>query len=251
MNRKNNRPPLIGVTSDFNAKRPDVGGTEPTCFVRSRYFDAIYAHGGIPVALGLTGRKGMIAPLLSRLDGVLFTGSGPDLSPSLYGEKKKYAFAEIAPLRVSFEMLLFKAALAQEMPILGICGGTQLINVASKGSLLQDISCQVDTAISHRQKEKSGKMSHSVRLVPGTRLYEIIGKKVFKINSHHHQAVKKTGRGIEINAVSPDGVIEGIEIPGQNFAIGVQWHPEIIFQKDPISRKLFRAFIEAARKARV
>lgn len=249
MNRKNNRPPLIGVTSDFNAKRPDVGGSEPTCFVRSRYFNAIYAHGGIPVALGPTDRKRDIGPLLSRLDGILFTGSGPDLPPSLYGEKKKYPFPEIAPFRVSFELLLFKMALAQEMPILGICGGTQLMNVALKGALLQDIPSQIDTAISHRQKEKSGELSHPVRLVPGTRLSDIIGKKEFKVNSHHHQAVKKAGRGIEINAVSPDGVIEGIEIPGQKFAIGVQWHPEIIFQKDPISRKLFRAFIQAAKGA--
>lgn len=206
--------------------------------------------GGIPVILPLTQKKGAARIVLDKIDGLLLTGSGPDIPPSYYNERQKYKYQLIHPSRTQSEMALCRHALKENLPILGICGGTQLLNVTLKGSLVQDIPSEVSTSISHRQKEKFEKTSHWVHIAPDTLLYKILREYQIKVNSSHHQSIKKTGRDIKINAVSPDGVIEGVEIPGHPFALGVQWHPEWMVQKDKPSRKILKAFIDAANIAR-
>lgn len=245
-NRTDPRP-LIGVTPDFNGNRQEFGGKEPTHFVRNRYLNAVWEMGGIPFILPLTEKKSGARMVLDRIDGLLLTGSGPDLPPSLYQEKQKYRFPLVHPLRTWFEISLCRLALKEKKPILGICGGSQLFNVALKGSLIQDIPSEVDSPLFHRQKEKYEKTSHRVDITPGSLLHEIFKKKRIQVNSFHHQSVKTLGKGLKISAVSPDGVIEGIEYPDHPFALGVQWHPECLYQTDIYSRRLFQAFIRIAR----
>jgi putative glutamine amidotransferase len=243
---KTSRRPLIGVTPDFNGDRTDFGGDEPTCFVRNRYLDAVWKMGGIPFMLPLSKKKGSARMAFEKLDGLLLTGSGPDIPPPLYGEKQKYRFPLIHPLRTEFEMALCRLALDTNLPLLGICGGTQLLNVTLKGSLIQDIPSEIETSIAHRQKEKFENPSHWIEITKGTLLHRILQKSRIKVNSSHHQSIKNAGRNLKINAVSPDGVIEGVEFPGHPFALGVQWHPEWMVQVDSPSRKIFKAFIHAA-----
>lgn len=238
--------PLIGITPDFNGDRSEFGGKEPTSFVRNRYLNAIWELGGIPFILPLTEKKNGARMVLDRIDGLLLTGSGPDIPPSLYHEKQKYPFSLVHPLRTEFEISLCRLALKEKKPILGICGGNQLFNVALKGSLIQDIPSEVDSSLFHRQKEKYEKTSHWVEITPGSLLHRIFKKRKIKVNSFHHQSVKKLGKGLKLNAVSPDGVIEGIEYPDHPFALGVQWHPECLVKTDIFSRRLFQAFIKSA-----
>ncbi|MBI3605064.1 MAG: gamma-glutamyl-gamma-aminobutyrate hydrolase family protein [Nitrospirae bacterium] len=246
MKKKSPYQPIIGVTPDFNGKPSEFGGKEPTCFVRSRYLNAIWAMGGIPLVLPATDMKKAADLLLDRIDGLLLTGSGPDIPPSLYHEKQKYRFSLMDPLRIHFETALCRLAIKRQKPLLGICGGTQVLNVVLKGSLYQDIPSQIHTGTRHRQKEKASQPSHWVNIMEDSHLYRILGKTKIRVNSSHHQAVKKPGKPLKISAVSPDGVIEGIELPDHPFAIGVQWHPESLYQNNLHAKKIIRAFIKAA-----
>ena len=239
--------PLIGITPDFNGNRPEFGGKEPTCFVRNRYLNAILEMGGIPIVLPLSQKKGLAGMVLEKIDGLLLTGSGPDIPPSLYQERQKYPFPLVHPLRTQFELALCRLALRENVPLLGICGGAQLLNVTLKGSLYQDIPSEIQTSIAHRQKEKYEKATHRVEIITGSMLYDILKNKEIKVNSSHHQSVKTPGHKLRINALSDDGVIEGIECPGHRFALGVQWHPEWMYKTDSPSRKIFKAFVGAAK----
>ncbi|MBI3995270.1 MAG: gamma-glutamyl-gamma-aminobutyrate hydrolase family protein [Nitrospirae bacterium] len=237
--------PIIGITPDFNSghtKGFSLQG-EPTYFLRARYIDAVQDLGGIPFVLPITDDSKLQAELLRRIDGLLITGSGPDLNPRLYGERRKARFKIMSIQRSAFELGLAKQALKLDRPVLGICGGLQLLNVAMGGSLIQDIATQMRGSLVHQQETVATRASHRVRITHGTRLYKILRTDALKVNSSHHQAPKKIAPGWVVNAVSPDGIIEGLESPRHRFAIGVQWHPEFLYRKDGASRKLFRAFL--------
>lgn len=242
---KVNRP-IIGVTSDYNGgDRPEFGGKEETVFIRNRYLNAIEATGGIPLVLGPLARPAkMIAPLLDRIDGLLLTGSGPDIDPQLYGEPQKFKFKKMSPKRSGFERRLAEAALQKRTPIFGICGGMQLLNVLGGGSLFQDIGKQVPHSLRH---QRGGAPVHLIEIFKGTLLSRIVRRTGLLVNSSHHQAINKVAPGYVVNAIAPDGVVEGIESQGDNFVVGVQWHPEYLNPEDK-SRSLFVAFLrEAAR----
>ncbi len=240
--------PIIGITPDFTdgVRKDSRSQSEPTYFLRARYVDAIKDLGGIPFVLPITDDPKLQADLLRRIDGLLITGSGPDLDPRLYGEHRKARFKIMSRQRSAFELDLAKKAMKLDRPILGICGGLQLLNVAMGGSLIQDIASQVPGALTHRQETAATRVSHPVRITRGTRLHQILRTEGLKVNSSHHQALKKTAPGWVVNAVSPDGIIEGLESPRHRFAIGVQWHPEFLYRKDEASRRLFRAFLKEA-----
>ena len=147
--------PIIGVTPDFNAgDRKEWGGREPTYFLRARYIRAVEELGGIPLVLPLHADRATRRRLLQQLDGLLLTGSGPDLPPSLYGERQRYPFSTVSERRMSFELDIVRLARRADLPLLGICGGMQAMNVACGGSLFQDIASQVSTAIQHRQQNR-------------------------------------------------------------------------------------------------
>ncbi|MCP9464957.1 MAG: gamma-glutamyl-gamma-aminobutyrate hydrolase family protein [Nitrospira sp.] len=242
--------PVIGVTPDFNAgDRKDMGGREPTYFLRARYIRAIEELGGIPLILPLVATPRARSRLLDRVDGLLITGSGPDLPPHLYGERQLYQFPLVSERRADFELEIVHQARLRDLPLLGICGGMQTINVACGGSLYQDIPSELERPLNHRQKTKATRVSHPVAVAPKSLLRRIVGQSVLLVNSSHHQAVKRVAPSLRASATAPDGVVEAVESPSCRFFLGVQWHPEFLFDRYEVHKKLFLALLRAARRA--
>ncbi|HEV8539702.1 MAG TPA: gamma-glutamyl-gamma-aminobutyrate hydrolase family protein [Nitrospiraceae bacterium] len=243
--------PIIGVTPDFNAgDRKDMGGKEPTYFLRARYPRAIEAVGGVPVILPFTDDPEARRQLLKGLDGLLLTGSGPDLPPRLYGERQRFAYRVMSRERSEFELEMARLAVKSGMPVLGICGGMQAINVALGGSLVQDIDAQVPAALPHRAPGPATKPAHVIQVSPRSLLHRITKAVRIRVNSSHHQSVKRLAPSLVASAVAPDGVIEALEAedPSRHpFLLGVQWHPEFLYDRDAVQRRLFLAFLKAAR----
>ncbi|MDH5640455.1 MAG: gamma-glutamyl-gamma-aminobutyrate hydrolase family protein, partial [Nitrospira sp.] len=188
--------------------------------------------------------------LLDGVDGLLITGSGPDLSPRLYGERQQYRFPLVSERRADFELDLVQHARSRDLPLLGICGGMQTINVAYGGSLFQDIPSQVRHVLDHRQKTKAIHTSHLVTLTPKSLLRKIVGRATLMVNSSHHQSVKRVVPPLIASAVAPDGIVEAIESPAQRFLLAIQWHPEFLFERHVAHRRLFEALLKAARRTR-
>ncbi len=241
--------PLIGVTPDFNAgDRKEWGGREPTYFLRARYVRAIEELGGVPILLPLVADLSARRRLLAGIHGLLLTGSGPDLAPELYGERQRYKFRVMSQRRTTFELEMAQLARTADVPLLGICGGMQAMNVAFGGSLYQDIPSQISKPLEHRQPTPATKLSHTVAVTPGSLLRRIVRSVTMRVNSSHHQSVKEVAPTLIASAVAPDGVVEAIESPTQRFFLGVQWHPEFLFERHRLHRQLFEAFLRAARR---
>jgi len=229
--------PLIGLTLD--AEPAGGWSNYPWYALRQNYTEAVNAHGGLAIALPHD--AALAEDYLGRLDGLIVTGGAFDVDPALYGEAERHETVELKSGRTTAESLLLRGALARNLPILGICGGQQLLAVVLGGTLHQHIPDAIPGALEHEQKHGHDKPGHEVNILPGTRLYDIVGAKM-QANTSHHQAVRQPGRSV-VNALAPDGVIEGIEDPGQKFCIGVQWHPE--YFADPGDHALYAAFIGA------
>ncbi len=242
--------PIIGVTPDFaEGERQVLGSREPTYFLRARYVRAIEDLGGVPVILPLATDPVVRRRLLEGLDGLLLTGSGPDLPPALYGERRRFAFPVMSRERYEFELAMARLAVKAGLPTLGICGGMQALNVALGGSLVQDIAGQMPAALPHKPARPATRLSHEVRVMPESLLRRILGRRRLRVNSSHHQSVKRVAPLLVASAVAPDGVIEAIESPRHVFLLGVQWHPECLYARHEVQRRLFRAFLKAARSA--
>ena len=221
--------PLIGIAS----------------LTSDSYVRAVRESGGIPIILPNTdGSTEKVAAYLELLDGLLMPG-GADIPPSEYGEETHETVKLLDDDRFLFEKAISKAWIEQtDKPLLGICLGSQWVNVASGGSLVQDIPSAL--GVNHRD------VTHEVTLEPDSRLSQIFGDTTFEVNSLHHQAVKDIGNGLRVVARCPDGVIEATESTDPNrFLIGVQWHPEKLMPEDKRQAKLLKAFVEAAKEARV
>lgn len=241
--------PLIGITPDFNpGNREDMGGKEPTYFLRARYLQAVQDAGGVPLVLPLVRGLTQQDHLLQRLDGLLVTGSGSDLAPELYGERQKYPFGRMSEERAQLELGLSKLAFRHALPTLGICGGMQSMTVALGGTLIQDIPSQLVTKIQHRPKKSATKIAHQIHIEPNSLLRCITKKSGIPVNSSHHQSVKSVPSSLQVTAVAPDGVIEAIEASTHPFWLGVQWHPEYLYRQDATQKRIFFAFIKAARQ---
>ncbi len=239
--------PLIGVTPDFNAgDRKDMGGTEPTYFLRALYPKAVAAAGGIPLMLPLLSTRAAWRQMVSHVQGLLVTGSGSDLAPAFYGETQRHAFQRMSHERAVFELGIAAEAYRAHVPMLGICGGMQSMNVALGGTLYQDIRAQLHTPIEHRPTHSATRTAHPVHIAPHSLLRRITGKARIDVNSSHHQSVKTVAPTLIQTAVAPDGVIEAIEAPDRVFVLGVQWHPEYLLDRDPVHKRLLSALIRAA-----
>ncbi|HWT08339.1 MAG TPA: gamma-glutamyl-gamma-aminobutyrate hydrolase family protein [Roseomonas sp.] len=232
--------PLIGVTLD---SEPAGGWSKlPWYALRQNYFDAVVVAGGLPVAL--PHRPDLAEAYMAEIDGLLVTGGAFDVDPALWGGGAPHPKVTLKPGRTDFELAATRAALARDKAVLGICGGQQLLAVAFGGTLIQHIPDEVAGALAHEQPNPRTEPGHEVTITQGTLLSRIVGAARMAVNSAHHQAVATAGSGI-VNAVAPDGVVEGVEHPGHRFALGVQWHPE--YAVDPRDPSIFTAFVEAAR----
>ena len=187
----------------------------------------------------------LVATYAGMIDGLLVSGGAFDVDPALFGATDKHETVTLKAGRTDFELGITKAMLAADKPVLGICGGQQLMAVALGGTLIQHIPAEVTSPLAHEQPNPRNEPGHDVKIHPGTLLHKIGGVVTAAVNSAHHQAVKSVPASVTINAVAPDGVIEGIEDTSKKFCIGVQWHPE--FHISPVDTKLFQAFIAACR----
>jgi putative glutamine amidotransferase len=228
----------VGVTLDA-----EEGGYSayPWYALRANYAQAVADAGGVPLALPHL--PGQTDAMLDAIDALIVTGGAFDVSPALYGVGETHPTVTLKQGRTAAELALLRGAMARGMPVLGICGGMQLLAVALGGTLIQHIPDSVPNALPHEQPNPRHEAGHEVRIESNTRLQAIVGTARMVVNSSHHQAVRDPGRAI-VNAVAPDGVIEGIEDPAAVFLIGVQWHPE--FHIDAGDRRLFAALVAAA-----
>ncbi|MDY6856955.1 MAG: gamma-glutamyl-gamma-aminobutyrate hydrolase family protein [Thermodesulfobacteriota bacterium] len=237
--------PLIGITSDYQ-RNEDIFKC-PAYFISENYIMAVKEAGGIPIIMPYISDNTVVEELLERIDGLLITGGNFDINPEFYGEMPIEELGKFNEKRTAFEMEITKAALKADKPIFGICGGEQLLNVATGGSLFQDIETQVKKAQSHQQTAAKSEVYHPVHIQPSTKLYSILGCNTIKTNSTHHQSIKKIGRNLTINAIAEDGIIEGIESIDHTFILGVQWHPEYLYKKEKPFERLFKAFVQSCK----
>ena len=224
-----------------------MGWARTHLFLNARYIRAVEELGGIPLVLPLHADRATRRRLLQQFDGLLLTGSGPDLPPSLYGERQRYPFRTVSERRRNFELDIVHLAQQADLPLLGICGGMQSMNVAFGGSLIQDIESQVSKPLQHRQHNRATNLSHTVAVTSGSLLRRIVRSISMRVNSSHHQSVKTVAPSLVASALAPDGIVEAIESPANRFFLGIQWHPEYLFDRHPLHRKIFEAFLRAAR----
>jgi len=234
--------PVIGLTLDHEPP----GGyskTHPWYALRENYCDAVAQAGGLSVLLPHEPERA--GDYLALLDGLIVTGGAFDVDPALFGASTKHETVSLKARRTEFELAICNAALAKNMPVLGICGGEQLLNVALGGTLIQHIPDEIRNALPHEQPNPRTEPGHTVAIAPNTLLRRVTQLTEMPVNSAHHQAVKDAAPGLIVDAVAPDGVIEGIEDPKRRFVLGVQWHPE--YRLSEGDTRIFAAFIEAAR----
>ncbi|MBT3238026.1 MAG: gamma-glutamyl-gamma-aminobutyrate hydrolase family protein [Rhodospirillaceae bacterium] len=235
--------PIIGITLDSE----DPGGYSkfPWYALRENYAGSITRAGGLPITL--SHESGLIDNYLDQIDGLLIPGGNFDVDPALFGETERHDTVETKDGRTGFEMALTKAALARDMPVLGICGGQQLLHVILGGTLIQHIPDAVPDCLAHEQPNPRDEAGHDVIIKDATLLREIVGVNSMSVNSAHHQAAANEPAGVIVNARATDGVIEGIEAEAYTFCLGVQWHPE--FEIDDGDGKILAAFVAASGKS--
>lgn len=233
--------PVIGITTDVD----ETGGysKDPTYAQRQNYCEQVAAAGGIPLILPY--HMNLVEHYAQILDGLLITGGKADVPPSFYGHSDTHKTTYLIPEKSEFEAALAKAMFVLDKPILGICGGMQLINVIFGGTLIQHIPDEVSDYLLHDQSYCRYEPGHSIDIVTGTYLHHLTQSNSGAVNSAHHQAVKIVADNFIVNARASDGVIEGIEHKDpHHFVLGVQWHPE--FEISTIDKAIFKTFIEAS-----
>jgi gamma-glutamyl-gamma-aminobutyrate hydrolase PuuD len=239
---KAQKNPVIGVADTYK---------DGMCYVPRTYIEAVLESGGIPVVVPLMRDDSTIVKLLKSIDGIIFSGGG-DFDPAYYHEKPVPQIGKINAPRDTFELRLIHLAAENNVPILGICRGLQLINIAFGGSLYQDIPTQYhDKSVPHRQKKPNNEPSHSVIVEDSTVFSKMVGEKILMVNSAHHQAVIRLADGFTVSGKSADGIIEAMEkIDSAHWILGVQFHPEQLINKDKTLLKIFQGFIDEAGKVR-
>lgn len=236
------RPPVIGFSLDYE----EAGGysKKPWYAIRENYLTAVSALGALAIALPHAPEQA--EAYLDIIDGLVITGGAFDVPPEMYGETTTHDTVVVKAQRTAFEYAITRGAFARNMPILGICGGEQLLNVVLGGTLIQHIPDSIQNALAHEQPNPRDEPGHAVEITPGSLLHRLTGAAQIQVNSAHHQAVAKPAPGLVVTGVAPDGVIEAIEHPGHPFCLGVQWHPE--YHVTPADDRIFTGFMEAVRQ---
>ncbi len=255
MKHNDSRPTIAVPTQTLQA----IDGIPPqlphSWVMNHRYFTALTLVGGVPwmVPLLPASREATLRAIFDRSDGVFLAG-GVDIEPAAYGEAKREVCGRTDADRDRVELLFARWALEEEKPLFGVCRGLQVLNVLAGGALYQDCPTDAPSAIKHDYMPNEGHprdyLAHTVELTDGTRLRAIYGAGEILVNSMHHQAVSRLGAGLRASGRSRDGLVEAAEVEGHPFAVGVQWHPEMLVESDAGTRRLFHAFIEAASEHR-
>jgi len=219
-------------------------------FYLSRYYsEAVEAAGGAPVHISLIPKADYVDAVVDGLDGLLLPGSDSDVDPLRYGQQPHRNLGAVHPIKDETDLLIIEAAERRQIPLFAICFGMQVLNVSRGGTLIQDIDSQLPEAIKHEQGAPRDRPSHRIHLAEDTRLASIAGAESVLVNSHHHQAIETLGADLAATAWSTDGIIEALEDPRpERFVVAVQWHPELGWERDALSRELFEAFVAEASK---
>jgi putative glutamine amidotransferase len=240
--------PVIGIPTQTLEAMPDE---LPRCWVMSqRYVRVLTSAGAVPWIVPLLDDEATLRDIYDYVDGVFLPG-GVDVDPASYGEARAPGSGRVDAERDRTELTLVRWAAAERKPVLGVCRGAQVINVAFGGTLYQDVAVQREGAIKHDYFPTGGRYTrdqlvHDVRVVEGTQLAAALGVPQLAVNSMHHQGIRDLAPGLVVSALAPDGLIEGVEASNGQYLIGVQWHPESLVDADPRMRRLFATFIEAA-----
>ncbi|MBI5528620.1 MAG: gamma-glutamyl-gamma-aminobutyrate hydrolase family protein [Deltaproteobacteria bacterium] len=245
--RRQQKRPLVGITADSHTNWVGAGTDQAVTNIfhyrlKGTYESALRAAGCLPVVVPYLDGEGEIDSLARVLDGLVISGSGPDVDPWLQGRAPKPGRGT-ALRRHAFEMRLAARCIDSGRPVLGICGGEQVVNVLFGGTLIDDIGSSLPSALPHRGAYLE--IAHEVEVEKGSLLRRAAGAARFGVNSTHHQAVDSVGPGLTVSARAPDGIIEAVEAPGFGFVLGVQWHPEALFDRRPHAA-IFEAFATAA-----
>ena len=247
------RRPSIGVTTQTLHSIDHIPSGLPQSWVMNqRYLMAVSVVGAVPIMVPLYDDDlDTLREIYDRLDAVLLPG-GVDMNPTSYGEQKTELCGALDPSRDRVELQLVRWAISDKKPVLGLCRGLQVINVAMGGTLWQDIAAQVDGAIKHDYFPTMGfdrdHLAHPVEIAAGSRMRDLLEEPTAHVNSMHHQGIKLLAPALVASAVAPDGLIEGVESADDHFLVGVQWHPEMLEMQDPHERHLFGEFVHAGRE---
>lgn len=213
------------------------------------YSEALEAFGSLPFHLALIPNKTYISEALQSLDGILLPGSDNDVDPFGYGEEPLPNLGRVIPEKDETDLLVLAEAEKLKMPVLAICFGMQILNVSRGGTLFQDIGTQIPDCLKHEQGVPSGRNSHTIEVDDESGLAGLITTETVKVNSHHHQSIKKVGKNLKATARAKDGVVECIEdTRDDRFNFGVQWHPELSWKTDKLSAGIFETFIDFCAK---
>lgn len=249
--------PIVGITVNATDEASIARGQrlalsdQTVQYVADDYVRAIEQAGAVPILIPIMTNVDNMSPLLSILDGIVFTG-GSDIDPEYYDEVPKPQLGEVRTHRDAHEVALMKKVIAETtIPVLGICRGAQLLNVAKGGSLYQDITTQRPTAEEHSYFGRSPKHVpvHTVTIAPDSKLHQFVGQPELHVNSFHHQSLKDIGRDLLVVATAPDGTVEAIEHEGERSIVAVQWHPEMMAEHDGNSANLFHHFVTQCTRA--
>jgi putative glutamine amidotransferase len=241
------RAPTIGITCGRMA--PDQKERPPFLGQNQTYVQAVIRAGAAPLLIPVLSDSSLLRTLYASLDGLLLPG-GKDVASVYFGEALHEKSDPVAPERDEMELRLTRWAVDEGKPLLGICRGMQVLNVALGGGLYQDIEAQIPDAEKHTwyPNHPRDHLSHTVLVTPEARLARTLGAAALPVNSGHHQAIRDVAPGLTVVARAPDGVVEGLEAGGHPFALGVQWHPEELAAGDPRQQRIFDALVDACRR---